>query len=197
MLRWRGCGADSVTPAGINEGRKRARESLILARKGRATRFKTPDALARRPTCAAADRLGMGSTKDTKGHGGAHRWQCRKMPGRHIWPIFLPAIFLPSSAWCPSRIIWNGHVALVRLQHPAARCNLAEELTYPAEQQRRWSAYVHQEPDEEELAAIRRSSETGLPYGGHGWVDRLCRQLKLDLTIRPRGRQCKTIEHDK
>jgi putative transposase len=59
---------------------------------------------------------------------------------------------------------------------------------YPAVRQRRWSAYVHQTPDEEELAAIRRSSETGLPYGAAEWVDRLCRRLKLDLTIRPRGR---------
>ena len=43
-------------------------------------------------------------------------------------------------------------------------------------------------PEEAELAGIRRSSETGLPYGECAWVDRLCRQLKLDLTIRPRGR---------
>ena len=40
----------------------------------------------------------------------------------------------------------------------------------------------------DELAAIRRSNETGLPYGEGSWVDRLCRRLKLDLTIRPRGR---------
>ena len=59
---------------------------------------------------------------------------------------------------------------------------------YPAVRQRRWSAYVHQTPEEAELAAIRRSNETGLPYGERGWVDRLCRQMKLDLTIRSRGR---------
>ena len=58
----------------------------------------------------------------------------------------------------------------------------------PAARQRRWSAYVRRTPEEAELAAIRRSSETGLPYGQRAWVDRLCRQLKLDLTIRPRGR---------
>ncbi len=60
--------------------------------------------------------------------------------------------------------------------------------SYPAARQRHWSAYVHHAPEEAELAAIRRSSETGLPYGECAWVDRLCRQLKLDLTIRPRGR---------
>jgi putative transposase len=54
--------------------------------------------------------------------------------------------------------------------------------------QRRWSAYVHRTPDEVELAAIRRSNETGLPYGELSWTDRLCKRLKIDLIIRPRGR---------
>ena len=67
---------------------------------------------------------------------------------------------------------------------------------YPAVRQRRWSAYVHQEPEEAELAAIRRSAETGLPYGEKGWVDRLCGRLKLDLTIRPRGRPRKNAKFD-
>ena len=65
---------------------------------------------------------------------------------------------------------------------------LAPYAAYPAVRQRRWSAYVHQMPEEAELAAIRRSNATGLPYGENGWVDQLCRQLKLDLTILPRGR---------
>ncbi|MGA2798986.1 MAG: transposase [Thermoguttaceae bacterium] len=64
---------------------------------------------------------------------------------------------------------------------------------YAAVRQRRWSAYVHDTPDADELAAIRRSSETGLPYGEKPWVDRLCRRLKLDLIIRPRGRPRKSI----
>ncbi|MGA2032927.1 MAG: transposase [Thermoguttaceae bacterium] len=68
---------------------------------------------------------------------------------------------------------------------------------YPAVRQRRWSAYVHQVPEETELAAIRRSSETGLPYGAPDWVEHLCRKLKLDLTIRPRGRPRKGIERGK
>jgi putative transposase len=58
----------------------------------------------------------------------------------------------------------------------------------PAMRQRRWDAYVHQEPEEAELAAIRRSVETGLPWGEANWVQKLSRQLKLDLTLRPRGR---------
>ena len=67
----------------------------------------------------------------------------------------------------------------------------------PAVRQRRWVAYVHQTPDEVELAAIRRSNETGLPYGEQAWVERLCGQLKLDLTIRPRGRPRKTSPNQK
>jgi putative transposase len=67
-----------------------------------------------------------------------------------------------------------------------------------ATRQRRWSAFVHQTPDDVELAAIRRSNETGLPYGERTWVGRLCRRLKLDLTIRPRGRPRKAIiQHEK
>ena len=58
--------------------------------------------------------------------------------------------------------------------------------TYAAVRQRRWSAYVHAQPEEAETAAIRRSSATGLPYGEAGWVDRLAARLKLDLTIRAR-----------
>ena len=65
---------------------------------------------------------------------------------------------------------------------------------YPAVRQRRWSAYVHAEPEEAELAGIRRSSATGLPYGEAGWVNRLAGRLKLDLTIRPRGRPRKDKE---
>lgn len=40
----------------------------------------------------------------------------------------------------------------------------------PAVRRRRWSSYVHQCPDEAELAGIRRSSGTGLPFGERGWV---------------------------
>ena len=78
---------------------------------------------------------------------------------------------------------WGGAIALL---DPVAGYDAL--ASYPAVRQRRWSAYVHRTPEEAELAAIRRSSETGLPYGETAWVDRLCRQLKLDLTIRPRGR---------
>lgn len=59
---------------------------------------------------------------------------------------------------------------------------------------RRWSAYVHQVPEEGELAAIRRSIQSGLPFGESGWVEELCKELDLDLTIRPRGRPRKDAQ---
>jgi putative transposase len=59
---------------------------------------------------------------------------------------------------------------------------------------KRWSEFVHQEPPEDELAAIRRSVQTGLPLGDPRWVDKLGRRLGLDLVIRPRGRPRKVAE---
>lgn len=58
----------------------------------------------------------------------------------------------------------------------------------PATRLGRWTAYVHQDPPEAELSAIRKSNETGLPFGGTAWVRSLAERLDLDLTIRPRGR---------
>jgi len=59
---------------------------------------------------------------------------------------------------------------------------------YPAVRRRRWAAYVHQTPPEAESSSIQRSIQTGLPFGESQWVTRLAKKLKLDLTIRPRGR---------
>ena len=64
---------------------------------------------------------------------------------------------------------------------------------YPAVRCRRWKAYVHQTPSEAESASIRRSNETGLPFGKSNWVNRLAKQLNLNLTIRPRGRPKKQV----
>jgi len=109
----------------------------------------------------------------------------------------------------PLRAAVAGHAGEYRWSsfgcHGAGRADPLLAATVPYEalaagaaaRQRRWSAYVHQTPDEAELAAIRRSNETGLPYGARSWVDRPCRRLKLDLTIRPRGRPRKTIAHGK
>jgi putative transposase len=73
-------------------------------------------------------------------------------------------------------------------------CRPYEQLSpYPAVRQRRWEAYVHQTPDTDELAAIRRSVERSLPFGSRNWVRKLSKELDLDLTVRPRGRPRKTL----
>lgn len=64
-----------------------------------------------------------------------------------------------------------------------------EELSpYPKVRQRRWAEKIHRPLEEATLARLRRSTETGLPYGEEKWVNRLAKKLALDLTIRPRGR---------
>jgi putative transposase len=64
-----------------------------------------------------------------------------------------------------------------------------QELSPSAKvRQTKWARIVHRPIDEAKLAAIRRSSATGLPYGSDAWVKRLARKLDLDLAIRPRGR---------
>ncbi len=63
-----------------------------------------------------------------------------------------------------------------------------QSAAYAKVRERKWYAYVHQQPAERELQAIRRSVDTGLPYGTARWIMNLSRKLNLDLTIRPRGR---------
>jgi hypothetical protein len=43
---------------------------------------------------------------------------------------------------------------------------------------------VHLPLEEHTLAAVRRSSATGLPYGDDRWVQSLAKKLGLDLAIR-------------
>ena len=59
---------------------------------------------------------------------------------------------------------------------------------YAKVRQRKWDDFVHQRPAEHELQSIRRSVETGLPYGSAKWIKKLADKLDLDLAIRPRGR---------
>jgi putative transposase len=77
------------------------------------------------------------------------------------------------------------------------RLTLYEQLSpYAVVRRRLWGKKVHLPSEEPTLAAIRRSSATGLPYGADRWVQSLSKKLHLDLTIRPRGRPRKA-EKDK
>jgi putative transposase len=57
-----------------------------------------------------------------------------------------------------------------------------------AERRRRWRAKVRAAPDESELAAVRRSLQSGRPFGAADWTDRMAERLGIDLKPRPRGR---------
>jgi putative transposase len=73
-----------------------------------------------------------------------------------------------------------------------------EELSPRAEVRRKkWAVKVHSPLRGPQLAAIRRSVATGLPYGERPWVERLARRLKLDLIIRPRGRPRQITQSEK
>jgi len=72
--------------------------------------------------------------------------------------------------------------------------NYQELARRAGDRQRKWADKVHAPLAEAQLAAIRRSSASGLPYGGQAWVKRLAKRLDLDLTIRPRGRPRKSAE---
>ncbi len=69
----------------------------------------------------------------------------------------------------------------------------------PVTRRRKWAGKVHRPIAEGKLAAIRRCSESGRPYGDKAWLKRLAKRLDLDLTIRPRGRPKKlpSTDHNK
>jgi hypothetical protein len=58
---------------------------------------------------------------------------------------------------------------------------------YAAVRQRVWERKVRLPIVEQNLAVIRRSSATGLPYSDENWVQDLAKELNRQLTIRPRG----------
>jgi putative transposase len=51
-----------------------------------------------------------------------------------------------------------------------------------------WVERVNTPLSEAELAAVRLSAQRGKPLGDTAWVESIARRLKLDSTIRPRGR---------
>lgn len=63
-----------------------------------------------------------------------------------------------------------------------------------AHRQRIWQEKVHLPLPQSQLHDVRRSNETGHPYGEREWIDRLCKEMQLDLTVRPRGRPKKGSE---
>jgi putative transposase len=136
-------------------------------------------------------------------HSGGHVWQGRfKSPViqddehlltvlRHIEANPLRARMVKAAGDYPwSSFPAHGLGRLDPLLDPIAEYKALAKT--PRTRRRRWSAFVHQTPSDEELAAIRRSCSSGLPFGAPRWVEDLSTRLGLDLTIRPRGRPRKT-----
>ncbi|TWT77573.1 Transposase IS200 like protein [Posidoniimonas polymericola] len=63
---------------------------------------------------------------------------------------------------------------------------------WPLPRPRRWVDYVNQPASDAELAAIRRSSQRGSPYGPAPWVGQTAKKLGLESTLRSPGRPKKT-----
>lgn len=54
-----------------------------------------------------------------------------------------------------------------------------------------WCAIVNEPQTDAELEAIRRSLARGCPYGKDAWQKQTARKLRLEYTLRPRGRPSK------
>ena len=62
----------------------------------------------------------------------------------------------------------------------------------PLDRPRDWVRRVNQPETDAELEALRRSVNRGTPFGTRAWQTRTAARLKLQATLRPRGRPRKT-----
>ena len=69
-----------------------------------------------------------------------------------------------------------------------------EIASWPVPRPSDWLEWVNQPQTAAELAALRRSVVRGRPYGRDSWVEGTARRLRLDSTLRPRGRPRKSPE---
>jgi putative transposase len=65
---------------------------------------------------------------------------------------------------------------------------------WPVARPKDWLKIVRSVQTEGELAAIRRSVNRGVPWGGPRWTKRVIKELGLETTLRPRGRPKKQAE---
>ena len=59
-----------------------------------------------------------------------------------------------------------------------------------------WVAIVNEAQTEAEVEAVRRPLVLGCPYGSESWSTRTAAQLRLQATLRPRGRPRKKTNED-
>ena len=72
------------------------------------------------------------------------------------------------------------------LQHPEPNPLLLSP--WPIPRLRNWVDRVTTPLTDDELEAVRKSSERGSPLGNQAWVEATVRRLRLESTIRPHGR---------
>jgi REP-associated tyrosine transposase len=60
---------------------------------------------------------------------------------------------------------------------------------WPVEPPADWTAWVDRAETAAELKALRECVNRGRPYGDERWEQRTAKQLELESTLRPRGRQ--------
>ena len=59
---------------------------------------------------------------------------------------------------------------------------------WPIPRPRQWRAHVNKPQSESEVAAIRHCVRKGCPYGSETWITQSAARLKLEHTLRSRGR---------
>ena len=59
---------------------------------------------------------------------------------------------------------------------------------WPIAEPPHWLKEVNRAQTEAELEAVRQSVRRGRPYGDEGWAKRVAQRLRLESTLRPRGR---------
>ncbi len=66
---------------------------------------------------------------------------------------------------------------------------LLPTIDWPVDVPSDWEKWVDRAETAAELEALRRCVKRGQPYGDDRWVQRTAKQMNLESTLRPRGRQ--------
>jgi len=67
---------------------------------------------------------------------------------------------------------------------------------WPIEGPQNWLDWVNQPQTAAELESLRGSVQRGRPYGSSSWVRTTAKALRLDITLRARGRPSKSLMND-
>ena len=85
---------------------------------------------------------------------------------------------------------WRWSSLWRRAQRDAKLVEFLSE--WPVERPRGWVKMVNGPDKAAELEALRCSAQRGRPFGGEAWVVRMAKRLRLESTLRPRGRPKQT-----